>query len=473
MAVGGDELRPPVGMCMSASATESSGSPGLLRELRLRDAIAIVAGTIIGSGIFLVPNSIANQLSSFAAVMLVWLTGGLLSLFGALALGEMGAAFPKAGGLYVYLRQAYGRTVGFLYGWALLALIHSGSIATLAVALRIYLAQILPLNTAEQKLAGAVCVLVLTGVNCLGVKSGKNVHNLLTLAKYAGIALLLGLLFYGGHLHRLRSSVWPQSGLGLHPASFGVALIAVLWAYEGWHVLSFMSGEFRHSQRDLPKGLFYGTLIVVITYLVANVAYYSVLTNSEIQGTERVAAGAVAAATGSASAAFISLLILVSIVGAVNGMILTGPRVYYAMAEEGLFFPVFGRLNPRFRAPVFAIVVQGLWAAGLTLLGSFQELFTYVVFTGWIFYGLAVAGVIVLRLRQPGLERPFRVPAYPWLPALFTLAAVGITASAVAASPLHAALGVALVLSGLPLYALFVARLKSKNVSRSVDAATE
>lgn len=458
---------------MPASATEHSGSHGLLRELRLRDAIAIVAGTIIGSGIFLVPNTIANELSSFVAVILVWLAGGLLSLFGALALGEMGAAFPKAGGLYVYLRQAYGKTVGFLYGWALLALIHSGSIATLAVAFRIYLAQILPLTTTQQKLGGIICVLALTAVNCFGVKSGKNVHNLLTLAKYAGIALMLGLLFYGGHLHLLRSSVWPQSTLRFRPASFGIALIAVLWAYEGWHVLSFMSGEFRHSQRDLPKGLFYGTLIVVITYLLANVAYYSVLTNAQIQDTERVAAGAVAAATGGASAAFISLLILVSIVGATNGMILTGPRVYYAMAKEGLFFPVFGKVNARFRAPVFAILVQGLWAAGLTLLGSFQELFTYVVFTGWIFYGLAVAGVIVLRVRRPDLERPFRVPGYPWLPALFTLAALGITASAVVASPLHAAFGIALVLTGLPLYLLFVARLKSKGINASADAATE
>lgn len=458
---------------MSASAGQHSGSLSLLRDLRLRDAVAIVAGTIIGSGIFLVPNSIAKELSSFTVIVLVWLAGGLLSLFGALALGEMGAAFPKAGGLYVYLRQAYGKTIGFLYGWALLALIHSGSIATLAVGFRIYLAQIVPLTALQQKLAGILCVLILTGVHCLGLRSGKNVHNLLTLAKYAGIALMLGLLFYGGHLHLLHASIWPQSSFRFHPASFGIALIAVLWAYEGWHVLSFMSGEFRHSQRDLPKGLFFGTLIVVITYLLANVAYYSVLTNAQIQHTERVAAGAVVTATGGASAVFISLLILVSIVGATNGMILTGPRVYYAMAEEGLFFPIFSKLNARFRAPVFAILTQGLWAAVLTLLGSFQELFTYVVFTGWIFYGLAVAGVIVLRVRQPHLERPFRVPGYPWLPALFTVAAIGITASAVAASPLHAVFGVALVLTGLPLYVLFVSRLKSKSISASADVPAE
>ncbi len=458
---------------MSSSTEHRSNSLGLLRDLRLRDATAIVAGTIIGSGIFLVPGNIANDLSSFSAVTLVWLTGGLLSLFGALALGEMGAAFPGAGGLYVYLREAYGRTIGFLYGWALLALIHSGSIATLAVAFRIYLAQILPLSAPQQKLAGILCVLVLTGVNCLGVRSGKNVHNLLTVAKYMGIAIMLGLLFYGGHVHLLRASVWPKPGLGFSPASFGVALIAVLWAYEGWHVLSFVSGEFKNPQRDLPKGLFYGTLIVTVTYLLANVAYYSVLTNTQLQHTQRAAATAVSAATGGGSAAFISVLILVSIVGATNGMILTGPRVYYAMAEEGLFFAIFGKVSARFRAPVFAILVQGLWAAGLTLLGTFQELFTYVVFTGWIFYGLAVAGVIVLRVRQPGLERPFRAPGYPWLPALFALAALAITVSAVVSSPMHALYGIGLVLTGLPLYALFVARIRSKRANTSAGAAAE
>ena len=333
---------------MSASCDQRLRSPGLLRELRLRDATSIVAGTIIGSGIFLVPGNIANQLSSFAAVILVWLTGGLLSLFGALALGELGAAFPKAGGLYVYLRQAYGRTTGFLYGWALLALIHSGSIATLAVAFRLYLAQIIPLTSMQQKAAGILLVLVLTGVHCLGVKSGKNVHNALTVAKYAGIAVMLGLLFYGAHSHLLRTSVWPRDGFHFRPGAFGIALIAVLWAYEGWHVLSFMTGEFTNSRRDLPRGLFYGTLIVAITYLIANVAYYSVLTSTQIQHTQRVAATAVNAVTGGAgAAAFISLLILVSIIGATNGMILTGPRVYYAMAKEGLFFSVFGKVNSR------------------------------------------------------------------------------------------------------------------------------
>lgn len=429
----------------------------LLHELTLRDAIGIVAGTVIGSGVFLVPNSVAAQLTSFSSVLLVWVTGGLLSLFGALALGELGAAFPGAGGLYVYLRQAYGKFIGFLYGWGLLTLIHSGSIATLAVAFRIYLAQIVPLTMTEQKVAGIACVLVLTGINCLGVRSGKGVQNLFAAAKLGGLALMIGLLFFRGHAHVLQASLWPKESTGFHPASFGIALVAVLWAYEGWHVVSFTAGEFKNSQRDLPRGLFFGTLIVAVTYVLANIAYYCVLTPAQIQHTERVAATAVSSVAGSTATFFISVLILVSIIGATNGMILTGPRVYYAMAEEGLFFKVFGTISERYRAPLFAIVVQGIWASCLTLLGTFQELFTYVIFTAWIFYGLAVAAVIVLRIRRPDLARPFKAPGYPWMPALFTLAALGITLSAVVSSPLHALFGIGLILTGLPVYALFVA----------------
>lgn len=457
----------------STSSTSSDKTRGLLRELSLRDAVAIVAGTVIGSGIFLVPNSVANQLPSFAAVLLVWLAGGLLSLFGALALGELGAAFPGAGGLYVYLRQAYGRPTGFLYGWGLLTLIHSGSIATLAVGFRIYLAQIVPLTVVEQKAAGIACVLVLTGANCLGVRSGKGVQNIFTLAKLAGLALMIGLLFFGGHVRMLHASFWPKPAAGFHLASFGIALIAVLWAYEGWHVVSFTAGEFKHSRRDLPRGLFYGTLVVAVTYLLANVAYYCVLTPAQIQQTQRVAATAVSSVSGGAAAFLISVLILVSIVGATNGMILTGPRVYYAMAKEGLFFEAFGKVSARFRAPVFAIVVQGVWAACLTLLGTFQELFTYVIFTAWIFYGLAVAGVIVLRIRRPELERPFRAPGYPWLPAMFTIAAIGITLSAVMSSPRHALFGIALILTGLPVYAFLLARGKGKPATIQTNRPTK
>jgi basic amino acid/polyamine antiporter, APA family len=447
------------------TAAQNEEEPTLTRDLGLRDASAIVVGTIIGSGIFLVPSSIAGELHSLLAVLLAWLVGGLLTLSGALALGELGAAFPGTGGLYVYLRCAYGSTTSFLYGWGLLTLIQSGTIATLAVGFRIYLAQIVPLTIVSQKLAGVLCVLLLTAVNCFGLRAGKTVQNLFTGVKLSGLTVMVALLLLWGHAHPFGKNFWPQAPVRLHAMHFATALIGVLWAYEGWHVVSFTAGEFRNVRRDLPLGLLYGTLLVVAIYLIANVAYYTTLKPEQIQQTDRVAASAIGSLFGSIAAIFISALILLSIIGAMNGMILTGPRVYYAMAKEGLFFRAFANLN-RFRSPFIVLLVQGFWAASLTLLGTFQELFTYVVFTGWIFYGLAVSAVIVLRIRHPEIERPFRVPAYPWLPGFFTLAAIGVTVGAVVAAPFHAVYGIALILTGLPVYAVLIRASKSNGLSK-------
>ena len=436
----------------------STEKTALLQELGLWDGVSVVVGTVIGSGIFLVPNSIAKQLPAFCEVAFVWIIGGLLTVFGALALGELGAAFPEAGGLYVYLREAYGKLVGFLYGWGLLTLIQSGSIATLGVAFRIYLAQIVKLTTSQGKVAGVFCILFLTTVNLFGVRTGKHVQNLFTLAKVGGLVFMTGLLLFFGHARHVAISFWPASSEKFHLASFGIALIAVLWAYEGWHVVSFTASEFKRPQHDLPRSLVFGTLIIGGIYFVANVGYYCVLTPGQIERTQRVAATAVTDAAGETSALFITGLIIVSIVGAMNGMILTGPRVYYAMAQEGLFFRSFASIQPGSHAPILAILIQGIWAACLTLLGTFQELFTYVIFTAWMFYSLAVAAVIVLRIRRPAIARPFRVPLYPWLIALFTFAGVVVTVSAVISSPLHALYGIGLILIGLPVYGMFLAR---------------
>jgi basic amino acid/polyamine antiporter, APA family len=434
----------------------ASSKTELLRELGLRDGISLVVGCVIGSGIFLVPNSIAKQLPAFSYVALLWIAGGLLTLCGALALGELGAVFPQAGGLYVYLREAYGRPVAFLYGWGLLTLIHSGTIATLGVAFRIYLSQIADLTGLQEKLSGVLCIVVLAALNLIGLRAGKHVQNVITLAKVGGLALLIGILFARGHVQQLQISFWPTPNEKFRIASFGTALIAVLWAYEGWHVVSFTASEFRHPRRDLPLGLFYGTAIVGSIYLLANVGYYSVLSPAQIERTQRVAATAITAAAGSRATLFITALIIVSIIGAMNGMILTGPRVYYAMAKEGLFFRSFGTVHPGTHVPMSAIIVQGIWAAALTLLGTFQELFTYVIFTAWIFYSLSVAAVIVLRIRRPEIIRPFKVPLYPWLNALFILAGIGVAVSAIISSPIRALYGIGLILAGLPIYAIFL-----------------
>jgi basic amino acid/polyamine antiporter, APA family len=273
--------------------------------------------------------------------------------------------------------------------------------------------------------------------------------------------MVIGALYFWGHFSLLMSNFWPQAPFDQTLTHFGIALVGVLWAYEGWHVVSYTAGEFKNAQRDLPRGLLYGTLIVAAAYLLANIGYYCVLSAQQVAMSERVAATAVTSILGGTAGTLVSVLILVAILGSLNGMIMTGPRVYYAMAQEGLFFRTFGKLSVRSRVPVFALLIQGMWSACLTLLGTFQELFTYVIFTAWIFYGLSVAGVIILRIRRPEIDRPFRCPGYPWLPALFALSALGVTLSAVISSPLHALIGIGLVLTGLPVFMLFFARQTS------------
>jgi APA family basic amino acid/polyamine antiporter len=435
----------------------AASPPALRKELNLFDAVAIVVGTIIGSGIFLIPSSIAAQLNSLGAVLLVWVVGGILIVCGALSLAELGSIYPGTGGLCIYLRHAYGPLPAFLYAWGLLFMIHSGSIAALAVAFGLYVGKVLPLNMIEQKMLSAMCILALTTVSCLGIRSGKLVQNLIAVAKISSLAGIITLLCVKGsrpiHLFEAGAS---GSGHAFSIAGFGIALIAVLWAYEAWHVVSFVAGEMKRPKLDLPRGLFYGSAIVMLVYVAANLGYYHVLSPAEIRGSDAVAALAAGRILGPIVARSISVLILVSILGSMNGMIVTGPRVYYAMARDGIFPPAFGKMSDRYRTPVVALIVQGIWAAVLATSGSYQQLFTDVIFTAWIFYGLAVGGVLVLRHTQPQLERPFCVPGYPWVSLLFCVAAIGLVLSTVVARPVDALLGMGLVASGLPVYFFFV-----------------
>jgi len=431
--------------------------PSLRKELNLFDAVAVVVGTIIGSGIFLIPSSIAAQLNSLGAVLLVWVIGGILTVFGALSLAELGSIYPGAGGLCTYLRHAYGPLPAFLYAWGLLFMIHSGCIAALAVAFGLYVGQILPLTTIEEKALGVVCILALTTVSCIGIRGGKFVQNLIAVAKISGLAGIIVLLCVKGsrpiHLFEVAANT------GSHASSlarFGIALVAVLFAYEAWHVVSFVAGEMKKPQRDLPRSLFYGSAIVMLVYVFANLGYYHVLSPAEIRGSDAVAALAVRKLLGPIAASTISLLILVSILGSMNGMILTGPRVYYAMARDGVFPRAFGRISDRFRTPMLALFIQGIWAAVLALSGSYQQIFTDVIFTAWIFYGLGVAAVLVLRRTQPQLVRPFCVPGYPWVPLLFCAAAIGLVLDIVIQQPAGAFIGVGLVACGIPVYFLSI-----------------
>ncbi len=412
-------------------------------------------GIMIGSGIFLMAGSIAREVDSIAAVMAVWTLGGVLSVAGALSLSELGAAFPSAGGLYVYMVEAYGPVAGFVYGWSAVSLIHAGSIATMAAAVGFYTAPILGLGYYQQKLLQAFVIVFFTTVNCFGLSMGKRVQNTLTLVKIVGISLLVVLLYARGSSAMLGANFLSTGSGGMHISSFGAALVGVLWAYDGWHIVSFTAGEIRHPGRTLPRSLFLGTLLTTAIYLLLNISYYAVLSPASIRATDRVAALAVQHVLGPQAAIFISILIVISILGALNGVVLAAPRVNFAMARDGLFFRQFGSINRRTHAPVVATVAQGLWAILFTLMGSFRELFTSYVFISWIFYGLCVASLILLRKRQPDLHRPYRCPLYPWTPIFFVAASLGIVVTTFVANFRQATLGVGLMLLGIPLYALF------------------
>jgi APA family basic amino acid/polyamine antiporter len=378
--------------------------------------------------------------------------------------------FPGAGGLYIYLRRAYGRGVAFLYGWGLLAMIQTGTIATLAAGFGLYLSRITSLSAGQQKAAGAGTVLLLTALNLLGLRAAKRFQNVSAAIKIAGLILFGALLFWRGHAVTLASS-WNVPMDWTNPLPFGVAMIAVLWAYEGWHVVSFTAGEFEDPGRALPASLIGGTLVVGAIYVLLNLAYYAVLGSAQIRGTDSAAASATVAAFGSGATRFVSVLILVSILGAMNGMILTGPRVYYAMAREGDFLSSFGRLDRVFHAPSLAILVQGVWAVALIQMGTFQQLLTHVIFTAWIFYGLAVGGVMILRRRFPDLARAFWTPGYPVTPVLFVLAAGAVVLSTFLSQPGNALAGVGLILLGVPVYLVFAFQQHTKVESGAAGGA--
>jgi len=441
--------------------------PQLRKELGAFDATCIVVGTIIGSAIFLIPSTIAGLVRSPGLVIAIWIAGGALSLFGALSLAELGSMFPGAGGLYVYLREAYGSLPAFLYGWGLLAMIHSGSVAALALGFSVYFGHLFGFGEVFQKTTSVVCILLLTGVNCLGIHTGKLVQNVFTVIKLGGMVAMIALLLAHASGQEVLSNAARTSTPGPPALSIVMALIAVLWAYEGWHVVSFAAGEMRAPRKDLPRSLLVGTLIILALYVLANASYYKVMTTAEISSTPAVAAVAMEKAFGKGAGEFIAILILLSVLGSMNGMIMTGPRAYYAMAQDRLFFSAFGKLNTRNSSPMFALAVQGVWAAILCCSGTYQQLFTDVIFVAWLFYALTVMGVIVLRWRRPGLDRPYRVPGFPLLPIIFCIASVGIAVSAIAGSPGRSLSGIGLILAGIPLF-LFFRRLESRR--RSTNA---
>jgi APA family basic amino acid/polyamine antiporter len=430
----------------------SAEPPQLLRALGAWETASIAIGIMIGTAIFLVPADVTSAVGSPSAALAVWTMGGLLSLFGALSFAEMAAMMPQAGGQYVYLREAYGPLVSFLCGWAFFLAAQGGGISVLAVGFAEYLGEFLPLARWQQQCAAAASIVLFTIINYRGVKEGGRVQSLLTGIKVGAIValILLGFVLVRG-TPAGQGTVHAPSGSGF-VAAFGVALVGVLWAFEGWNTCTFAAGEVKNPQRDLPRALILGTIAVIGLYVALNLVYYRVLTVSEVAASKRVGADAAVRIFGRSGAQFVSLLIIISTLGSLNGSVLAAPRVYYAMAKDGLFFRWCAQIHPKYHTPHRALLVQCIWAVLLVVLGTYNELFTYVVFAAWIFYALTGYAVIILRRKLPDLPRPYRVTGYPWVPVAFVLASVWFLVNTLFEKPAESGLGTLMVLLGVPVY---------------------
>jgi APA family basic amino acid/polyamine antiporter len=440
-----------------------TASRELARVLTLRDLILIVVGTTIGSGIFTVPGAVLRQSGGDLGVALVvWVVGSALVLLGALTFGELGAMLPDAGGSYVYVREAFGTLPAFLLGWTLFLAINTGSTATLAVAFANYLSELVPLTPLTHKLAGVAMIAAVTAVNIRGVRQAATVQNWSTALKVGGILALAaaGFALGDGYHHADTRAFTTPLSLG-SASSAGIALLGVLWAYEGWQNVTNSAGEAADPQRTFARGIGLGTAALVAIYLTANAGYIAALGAPGVAATDRVAADAVHALFGSAAAKLVTLMILVSICSAANGLALTGPRMYFAMARDGLFFRSLSEVHARFGTPALAVAASAAWAMVLALSGTFEQLFTYVVFASWIFAALAAASVFVLRRQRPDAPRPFRVPGYPVTPALFIAAAAAIVMNTIVARPVQAMIGLGIVATGVPAYFVWKRRPSS------------
>jgi len=439
----------------------------LIHGLSLLDSVLLLASGIIGSGIFLTAKEVAGNTRSPLLFLSIWVIGGVITMLACFAFAEMGAMFPEAGGQYIYLREAYGEFVAFLYGWMIFTVSVGGTIAALGAGFSQYLGKVFPVLDAQLPvfsvyhftltrghLVAVVAIAFQTMVNIYGVRRGAVLQNIATWAKFGAIGMfvVLGLAWGKGSWSHYSSSLPSSPGGPSLMTGIGVALIAVFWAYDGWVYITWVAGEIKDPQRNLPRSLITGVTIVGILYLVINAVYLYALPMTRIASDEAVAQTAAVSMFSGSVARWLALMIAVSCFGAMATGIMTGARVNYAMAEDGVFFRAFARVSPRWRTPAFSLALQGIWACALALSGGFEALFTYVMFMMVLSYVLTVAALFVLRRKMPDAPRPYRCTGYPWLPLLYVILGSIWAVNAAVEKTTETGIGTGIVLLGIPFY---------------------
>jgi APA family basic amino acid/polyamine antiporter len=427
-------------------------SQQLRRTLSQRDLVFIVVGTVIGSGIFLTPGSVVSNAGSGGMALLVWAIGGILSLLGALTFAELGASKPEAGGLYVYIRDAFGPGLAFLFGWTMLLVIGSGSLATLAAAFPRYLGAFITLSPVGERVVSVLMIAAVAALNVRGTRQSADVQGVATVIKAGVIVLLAVILIIAGDRPASQGVWWPAEFSLATLTGSVTGMIGVLWAYEGWQYVTFSAGETVDPQKTFARGMVIGTVLLIGIYVLANVGYFAALGVDGVAASTRVASDAANAVLGPWAARALAAVILVSIFSASNGMMLTLPRIFFAMSRDGLFFSKLAEVHPRFGTPAASILVTAAWGAVLVVSGSFEKLLTYVVFTSWLWFALAALAIFAYRRREPDAPRPFRTPGYPATPILFVLSALVIVVNTVIARPQESLIGLGLTLLGAPAY---------------------
>jgi APA family basic amino acid/polyamine antiporter len=427
----------------------------LKRSMGLTAATSMVVGIIVGAFIFVQPAEVTRLVPSGRGIILVWLVSGVLTLCAALVCAELSRLFPETGGVYVFLRQIYSPALAFLWGWGMFFVMHAGILAAIAVVLARYAGYFFGLGDAGIRMLAIAAILFVSFIQYLGVKPGSAVQVTLTAAKLCAIALMCALIFtLGGAAHH---AVPVSAGQPIRLTSFGLAVAAGLFAFGGWHMVSYSAGETRNPERTIPRALIYGVLIVTACYTLLNAAYLYVMPLSSVATSTRVAADAMAHVLGPGGSKAITVVIIVSALGALNGIALAGPRVYYAMAEDGLAFRWMAALHPTRQTPYLAIAAQAVWACFLAATNSYRALFTRVIYTEWLFFALLAAGIFVLHRRGQYTPK-YLAFGYPLLPVVSLVTSAAIAGNQIYAAPRDSFVGLSLLLLGLPVYFFWAAR---------------